>query len=289
MRILKVRVQNINSLKGNWSINFEDPAYAAGGLFAICGPTGAGKSSLLDAICIALYGSTPRLGELTGSANEAMTRGTGIMESEVTFLAKGVRYRALYSQRRARSRADGRLQGSSIELSRWNNERSDWDILEAKYKKRFAELIEEITGLTFHQFTRSALLAQGNFSVFLKAKEDERSNALEAITGTEIYSRISQAVYERYKSENTALEHLKSEAGGVGVMADTERQQTLSALCEIKTKCAALLHKNYSTLLPKSEDTVFSDVSTKLPNNHLYPNACFRKSASLVFPSVLQL
>ena len=121
-----------------------------------------------------------------------------------------MRYRALYSQRRARSRADGRLQGSSIELSRWNNERSDWDILEAKYKKRFAELIEEITGLTFHQFTRSALLAQGNFSVFLKAKEDERSNALEAITGTEIYSRISQAVYERYKSENTALEHLKS-------------------------------------------------------------------------------
>lgn len=240
MRILKVRVQNINSLKGNWSINFEDPAYAAGGLFAICGPTGAGKSSLLDAICIALYGSTPRLGELTGNANEAMTRGTGIMESEVTFLAKGVRYRALYSQRRARSRADGRLQGSNIELSRWNDKRGDWDILEAKYKKRFAELIEEITGLTFHQFTRSALLAQGNFSVFLKAKEDERSNALEAITGTEIYSRISQAVYERYKSENTALEHLKSEAGGVGVMADTERQQTLSALCEIKAKCAAL-------------------------------------------------
>ena len=240
MRILKVRVQNINSLKGNWSINFEDPAYAAGGLFAICGPTGAGKSSLLDAICIALYGSTPRLGELTGNANEAMTRGTGIMESEVTFLAKGVRYRALYSQRRARSRADGRLQGSNIELSRWNDKRGDWDILEAKYKKRFAELIEEITGLTFHQFTRSALLAQGNFSVFLKAKEDERSNALEAITGTEVYSRISQAVYERYKSENTALEHLKSEAGGVGVMADTERQQTLSALCEIKAKCAVL-------------------------------------------------
>ena len=202
MRILKVRVQNINSLKGNWSINLEDPAYAAGGLFAICGPTGAGKSSLLDAICIALYGSTPRLGYLTGSTNEAMTRGTGIMESEVTFLAKGVRYRALYSQRRARNQADGRLQSANIELSRWNDEINNWEILEGKYKQRFSERIEEITGLTFSQFTRSALLAQGNFSVFLKAKEDERSNALEAITGTEIYSQISQAVYERYRTES---------------------------------------------------------------------------------------
>lgn len=236
MRILKVRVQNINSLKGNWSINFEDPAYAAGGLFAICGPTGAGKSSLLDAICIALYGSTPRLGYLTGSTNEAMTRGTGIMESEVTFLAKGVRYRALYSQRRSRNQADGRLQSANIELSRWNDEINNWEILEGKYKQRFSERIEEITGLTFSQFTRSALLAQGNFSVFLKAKEDERSNALEAITGTEIYSQISQAVYERYRTESTALADLQSEARGVGVMADEERQQTLSELTSVKTR-----------------------------------------------------
>ena len=134
MRILKVRVQNINSLKGNWSVNFEDPAYSAGGLFAICGPTGAGKSSLLDAICIALYGSTPRLGELSVNANEAMTRGTALLESEVTFLAKGERYRALYSQRRARNKADGKLQNATIELCRWNELEAKWEILEAKYK-----------------------------------------------------------------------------------------------------------------------------------------------------------
>lgn len=230
MRILKVRVQNINSLKGNWSVDFEDPAYCTGGLFAICGPTGAGKSSLLDAICIALYGSTPRLGELSVSDNEAMTRGTGLMESEVTFLAKGVRYRALYSQRRARSRADGRLQAANIELSRWNDASGEWEILESKYKKRFTKLITEITGLTFGQFTRSALLAQGSFSVFLKAKEDERSNALEAITGTEIYSKISQAVYARHRSEVEALGALKAEANATNVLSNEARGELQNAL-----------------------------------------------------------
>ena len=79
-------------------------------------------------------------------------------------------------------------------------------------------------------------MAQGNFSVFLKAKEDERSNALEAITGTEIYSQISQAVYERYRTQSTALADLQSEARGVGVMADEERQQTLSELTSVKTR-----------------------------------------------------
>lgn len=225
MRILKVRVQNINSLKGNWSVNFEDPAYSAGGLFAICGPTGAGKSSLLDAICIALYGSTPRLGELSVNANEAMTRGTALLESEVTFLAKGERYRALYSQRRARNKADGKLQSATIELCRWNELEAKWEILEAKYKKRFTGLITEITGLTFEQFTRSALLAQGNFSVFLKAKDDERSNALEAITGTEIYSKISQAVYNRYKGEVDKLSALKTAADTANILSEDARQE----------------------------------------------------------------
>lgn len=232
MRILKVRVQNINSLKGNWSVDFEHPAYASNGLFAICGPTGAGKSSLLDAICIALYGSTPRLGELSAGANEAMTRGSGILESEVTFLAKGVRYRALYSQRRARGRADGRLQGANIELSRLDETSGLWEILEAKHKRRFETLITEITGLSFNQFTRSVLLAQGNFSVFLRADENERSNALEALTGTEIYSRISQAVFARHKNESEALNMLRAEASGTAVLSDQQLEELRASLEE---------------------------------------------------------
>lgn len=230
MRILKLRLQNINSLKGSWLIDFEDPAYADGGLFAICGPTGAGKSSLLDAICVALYGCTPRLADITAGANEAMTRGAGIMESEVTFSARGVRYRALFSQRRARERADGKLQGVTIELSRFDPQTGKWQIIEGKHRKRFNEQIEAITGLTFKQFTRSALLAQGNFSVFLKAKDEERAQALEAITGTEIYSQISQAVFNRHKAEKEALDKLKLQAQAVGVMPADERARTQQEL-----------------------------------------------------------
>lgn len=239
MRILKVRLRNINSLMGDWTIDFENPAYTSEGLFAICGPTGAGKSTILDAICIALYGKTPRLGDLTMGGNEAMSRETGILESEVTFLAKGVRYRAVFSQRRAREKADGRLQQSCVELSRHNETNDTWDILEGKYKSRFYKLIEQITGLTFEQFTRSVLLAQGSFSVFLKASDNERADALEALTGTEVYSEISQAVYNRFSEEKKNLELLRAQADGTTVLSDEERKAREAELAAVLTELAS--------------------------------------------------
>ena len=117
MRILKVRVQNINSLKGNWSINFEDPAYAAGGLFAICGPTGAGKTTILDAVCLALYGRTPRLRHVTKSENEILSRQTGECFAEVTFEPRSGTFRCHWRQWRARKKASGELQAPRRELS----------------------------------------------------------------------------------------------------------------------------------------------------------------------------
>ena len=239
MRILKVRLRNINSLMGDWTIDFENPAYTSEGLFAICGPTGAGKSTILDAICIALYGKTPRLGDLTMGGNEAMSRETGILESEVTFLAKGVRYRAVFSQHRAREKADGRLQQSCVELSRHNETNDTWDILEGKYKSRFYKLIEQITGLTFEQFTRSVLLAQGSFSVFLKASDNERADALEALTGTEVYSEISQAVYNRFSEEKKNLELLRAQADGTTVLSDEERKAREAELAAVLTELAS--------------------------------------------------
>ena len=76
MKILSIRLKNLNSLKGEWKIDFTHSPFAKNGLFAITGPTGAGKTTLLDAICLALYHQTPRLGQITNASNEIMTRGT---------------------------------------------------------------------------------------------------------------------------------------------------------------------------------------------------------------------
>ena len=164
MRILQVRFKNLNSLVGEWQIDLMHPAFASDGIFAITGPTGAGKTTILDAICLALYGRTPRLNKVTKSGNEIMSRQTGECFAEVTFETQTGRYRCHWSQHRARKKPDGELQAPKHEIANADS----GEIFESKLRG-VADQIESATGMDFDRFTRSMLLAQGGFAAFLQA------------------------------------------------------------------------------------------------------------------------
>jgi DNA repair protein SbcC/Rad50 len=213
MKILGVQFKNLNSLTGRWTIDFTGPEYAADGIFAITGPTGAGKTTILDAICLGLYGRTPRLDRVTKTANEIMSRQTGECFAEVTFETQMGRFRSHWSQHRARKKPEGELQPARHEVA----DAATGTVLESKLS-RVGTFIEEATGLNYDRFIQSMMLAQGDFAAFLAAKPDERSPILEQITGTEIYSRISMKVHERRRAEQEKLGLLKAKLEGIEIL-----------------------------------------------------------------------
>jgi len=222
VKILELRFKNLNSLYGEWRIDFTEPEYVANGIFALTGPTGAGKSTILDALCLGLYGATPRLGKITSSGNEIMSRQTGECYAEVVFESQGERFRCHWEQRRARKSSEGKLQNQEHQIAE-----ADSGILIETKKSLVTRVIEEKTGMDFDRFTRSILLAQGRVDTFLKADAEQKSKILEQITGTEIYSEISRRVHERQRGEREVLNELKGETKGIELL-DPEQEKEIS-------------------------------------------------------------
>lgn len=234
MKILAIRGRNLASLEGDFEIDFTVEPLLSAGIFAISGPTGAGKSTLLDTMCLALFARTPRTDQakennvkLQDVSNEQLSqsdprfllrRGTSSGFAEVDFMAlNGHRYRTRWSVARARDKENGRLQNPRLALYNLDKEEEEQGT-RSDLQARIIDLI----GLTFEQFTRSVLLAQNDFSTFLKAEQGEKASLLEKLTGTELYSAISRQIFERNARAKEAFDLIQTRIQGIELLTDEE-------------------------------------------------------------------
>ncbi len=242
MRILCIRGENLASL-AKFTVDFKEEPLASAGLFAITGKTGAGKSTLLDAICVALYDRTPRLTDVGGveivdlpgndadgarvGANDVRTilrRGAGRGWAKVDFIGtdRG-RYRATWTVWRAHDRPSGALQPQTIELERLNDAGEPSGRI-GRTKTEILSAIEKQVGLSFEQFRRAALLAQGEFAAFLRARPADRADLLERMTDTGIYAEVSKQANAEARWWNDKIRELQAERDNLRAMSGDERE-----------------------------------------------------------------
>ena len=251
MKIEAIRMKNLASLDGITEIDFSREPLSSAGIFAITGPTGSGKSTILDALCLALYDETPRYKLADNKVDVLDVQGSTIKQGDVRGILRdgcsngfaevdfvgvdGHCYRARWSVRRARNKADGNLQSSEMSLKSITTQQD----IPGRKTELLAE-IARLVGLTFEQFTRSVLLAQGDFTAFLKAGKDEKASLLEKLTGTHIYSEISRKVYDHSKEQQAILGDLNRQREGIPTLTHEE----LGELQEKRAALATLIEKN---------------------------------------------
>ncbi len=230
MRLLAVRLQNLNSLSGTHEVRFDESPLSAAGVFLITGPTGAGKSTLLDAMTLALYGRAARYGN--DRADEMMSRHTSECLAEVDFDTKGKRYRATWRLGKTKT---GNLKPVQRTLAE-----ADTGTILADKGREVDGLVEAITGLDVQRFLRSVLLAQGQFAAFLKAKPNERAELLERITGTELYRDLSILAHNTHREKAEQVGHLKAALGAVTVLEGEARAALDTAVQTARADAAQL-------------------------------------------------
>lgn len=233
MQIKKLIIHNIASI-ADAEIDFSQGVLKGAPIFLICGDTGAGKSTILDAICLALYGETPRMNSISKEELEMkvpdnnnryyandnaqlLRRGTGEGFARLYFTGNdGKDYEATWEVHRNHDKPEKRLQRARRSLLCSDNSFSDHRISEIESK------IEGVTGLQYEQFCRTVMLAQGEFTKFLKSKKEEKSEILEKLTGTEIYSKLGIKIAERFNSKKSVWTELKKEIDKFSVLNDEE-------------------------------------------------------------------
>lgn len=247
MKILAIRLKNLTSIEGSVEIDFTKEPLKSSGLFAISGATGAGKSTILDALCLSLYAKVPRFAKGADNMDSSdvadksikqndvrnlLRRGTGEGYAEVDFVAvDGKIYRSRWSVKRANNKPTGNIQSYSMSVV-CLSDNSDVQ----GTRSEILDQIEQLVGLNYEQFTRTVLLAQNDFATFLKSKGDEKGDLLEKLTGTEIYSLISMNVYRKTKDMQEKRSEIENKMQAIEIIADEELNTLEKSLKEIEVK-----------------------------------------------------
>ena len=229
MKIKRVSFEHLNSILVPCTIDFDA---IGSGLFLITGPTGSGKSTILDAITLALFGQTSRQGAITSGSNEVMTKGENSCHSTVVFEEGGDQYEVSWSQRRRKSRkgeAEGSLEAPKRSLKK-NGE------LLADGLKDVDRQITSILGMGFNQFTQAVLLAQGGFNSFLAAEPKDKGAMLTQLTKMDIYQRIGKAVYQKYKELDDQQKEIDTRKSEIHVLKQEERTTLELTLQELEKR-----------------------------------------------------
>ncbi|MYE88920.1 AAA family ATPase, partial [Candidatus Poribacteria bacterium] len=234
MKLLKLTLENLNSFQRKIELDFAENRHLKdASLLAITGPTGSGKTTLLDALCVALYNRTPRLSS-TGNQNPGNLLSQGKTEgfAEIIFEANGTSY---LSEWRASRKRNGELNTPKVLLKNYETEE-----LISERRSSHSSAVQEILGLDFESFSRSVLLAQGQFAAFLKADVDARRKILEATTGVDIYDQLRQPLNAKTEAVRGEYEKVEAALNGIPGVTSEEIERVQAQQKELKDETQSL-------------------------------------------------
>ena len=258
MKLLKLRLKNVNSFRQEITLDFEKSPMTDSSLLAITGPTGSGKTTLLDALCVALYNKTPRLSS-TGNQNPGNLLSQGKTEAfaEVLFEADSTRYLAEWHVRRSRKgelKPDAKLIYADTEevITNRLTSRSKSDDI---HEMSVSGAVTKILGLEFDAFNRSVMLAQGQFAAFLKAKAEERRTILEATTGIAIYDTLKKTLNEKLSAVKQEYEQVEATLKAIPETNEEEINRVHTQLEELEAESRSLQQQRREIMEQKDAES----------------------------------
>lgn len=252
MRLKKLEIRNIASIE-HAVIDFSAAPLDGEHLFLITGETGAGKSTIIDCLCLALYGDTPRLNHAkraeyennrndetlkTNDVKQLLRRGAVSADVSLTFDDNnGTPHTATWHVHRARMKTDGNIIGPERVI------KTDDGVTNPVYKTKKTEIeeyVEELIGLRLNEFFRTVVLAQGRFAEFLNSDESDKAALLEKMTGTEVYSQIGMKIHEVEREKKAIRDNLLGQLQNIRLLNDDEKAEISGEMTRLRDELAGV-------------------------------------------------